>query len=721
MRDQLWRDELLEFMKEKAYRPLTFQELVEVFGISEEEEELFRQVLKAMEAEGLVVRTRTARYGLPERMNLVVGHFHAHQKGFGFVIPDREDEEDLYIPPEGQNGAMHGDRVVARVESSQGGRRQGEIIRILSRAVKRVVGVLERHRGLGFVVPDDRRLIQDIYIPRGHMGGARTGEKVVVEITRWPSARRGPEGRVVERLGKPGDPGVDIRSLMVQYDLPEGFPPDVLEEAARLPQEVLPEDKKGRADLTDELIFTIDTDDAKDLDDAVSLEKLPKGGWRLGVHIADVSHYVPEGSALDREARERATSVYLVDRVVPMLPPELSNGICSLNPQQDRLAVSVFMDFDEDGTPGPDRVVLSVIRSKRRFTYTEVNDFIESGKKIPGLSGAMAEALLAMDELAQRLRARRRQRGSIDFDLPEPKVILNPRGEVLDVLRSHQNRAAQLIEEFMLAANEAVARRLIAHNAPAIFRVHEPPDPEKIQAFQEFLYNFGIPFQPGKEASPKAFQEVLEKIAGRPEEHLISTVMLRSMRQARYATEPLGHFGLATRWYTHFTAPIRRYPDLVVHRIIKELLPKGQLAAKRVGKLLRLLPGIASHASQMERKAMEAERESLTLKILQYMQNHVGEEYEGIISGVTAFGFFVQLPNLAEGLVHVSTLTNDYYTYQEKHYALIGERTGTRFRLGDKVRVKVMRVDLAQRQMDFQLVMKPQKGRKKGKQKKAKA
>ncbi|MDI3270304.1 MAG: ribonuclease R [Bacillota bacterium] len=721
MNEQHWRDELLEFMQEKAYRPLTFHELVEVFAVPEEEQEGFRQILKAMEGEGLVVRTRTARYGLPQRMNLVVGHFQAHQKGFGFVIPDGDDEEDVYVPPEGQNGAMHGDLVVARVESSQGARRQGEIIRILSRAVTRVVGVLERHRGLGFVVPDDRRLTQDIYIPRGQMGGARTGEKVLVEITRWPSPRRGPEGRVVENLGKTGDPGVDIRSLMVQYDLPEGFPPGVLAEVDRLPQKVLPEEKKGRVDLTGELLFTIDTDDAKDLDDAVSLEKLGKNGWRLGVHIADVSHYVAEESALDREARERATSVYLVDRVVPMLPPELSNGICSLNPEEERLAVSVFIDFDSTGVPGPDRVVLSVIRSKARLTYSQVNELLEGGKKVRGLEGPMADVLLAMDKLAQTLRARRRQRGSIDFDLPEPKVILNPKGEVQEVLRSDQNRAGQLIEEFMLAANEAIARRLIGQNAPGIFRVHEPPDPEKVQAFQEFLYNFGIPFQPGKEASPKAFQEVLEKVSGRPEEHLISAVMLRTMRQARYATEPLGHFGLATRWYTHFTAPIRRYPDLVVHRIIKELLPKGQLSAKRVGKLLRVLPGIASHASQMERKAMEAERESVTLKILQYMQHHVGEEYEGIVSGVTAFGLFVQLSNLAEGLIHVSTLTNDYYTYQEKHYALIGERTGTRFRLGDKVRVKVMRVDLAQRQMDFQLVLKPPKNRKKGIQKKTKA
>ncbi|MBX6722461.1 MAG: RNB domain-containing ribonuclease, partial [Dactylosporangium sp.] len=621
------------------------------------------------------------------------------------------EEDDVFVPPDAAGGAMHGDRVVARVESGgDGRRRQGEIIRVLKRAVTKVVGTLERHRGHGFVVPDDRRLTQDIYVAKADMNGGRDGEKVVVELTHWPTARRGAEGRVAERLGRPGEAGVDVKSLMFQYGLPAEFPAEVLKAADRVPDRVTEDDLAGRWDFRGKTVFTIDGADAKDLDDAVSLERLPPGGravWRLGVHIADVSHYVPEGGPLDREARERGTSVYLVDRVIPMLPPRLSNGICSLNPNEDRLTLSCVIDFDGDGQVVDHRIGASVIRSRRRFTYDEVQAILEGTagraaatseapagdapaakrkrrsrrRKQADQGGAQAagaasmapadaderfvETLRAMDELAQRLRTHRRERGSIDFDLPEPAVVLDSAGSVRDVTRRTQDRAHQLIEEFMLAANETVARHFLAANVPLIYRVHESPEEERVQAFQEFLFNFGIPFQPGKDPSPKAFQEVLERIRGMEEEHLISTVMLRTMRQARYATEPLGHFGLAARWYTHFTSPIRRYPDLVVHRIAHEVLAKGQLSARRTGILLRSLPEIAAHASVMERRAMEAERESVTLKLLQYMQGHVGETYDGIISGVTAFGIFVQLPNLAEGLVHISTISDDYYKFNE--------------------------------------------------------
>ncbi|MBX6350742.1 MAG: ribonuclease R [Clostridia bacterium] len=696
-------------MRDSAYRPLTFGELVDVFDVPPSEHDAFRRLLGQMEAEGLVVRTRTARYGVPERMNLVVGTFQGHMKGFGFVLPDRPDEEDVYVSADASGGAMHGDRVVARVERSgpDGRRREGEVIRVLKRAVTKVVGTLERHRGHGFVVPDDRRLTQDVYVAKADLGGARDGEKVIVEITRWPSPRRGAEGRVIERLGRPDEVGVDVKSLMFQYGLPSEFPAEVEEEARRVPDRVSEAELKGRWDLRDREIFTIDGADAKDLDDAVSLERLKPeaangAAWRLGVHIADVSHYVREGSALDREARERGTSVYLVDRVVPMLPARLSNGICSLNPGEDRLTLTVTIDFDPDGQPLRHRIAPSVIRSRRRFTYDEVEEILAAGRA-RGADARFVPTLRAMDELAQKLGALRRERGSIDFDLPEPAVVLDERGQVRDVKRRSQDRAHKLIEEFMVAANETVARHFLAQNVPFVYRVHEPPEPEKVQAFQEFLFNFGIAFQTGKEPSPRAFQEVLERIRGREEEHLISQVMLRTMRQARYATEPLGHFGLAARWYTHFTSPIRRYPDLVIHRIAHEVLEKGQLSARRVGVLLRTLPEVAAHASLMERRAMEAERESVTLKLLQFMKDRVGETIDGIVSGVTAFGVFVQLPNLAEGLVHVSTLTDDYYKYHEKHYALIGERTGRRFRLGDRVRVKVARVDLQQRQMDFVL------------------
>lgn len=716
------RAEILDFMRAKAYRPLTADELVAALRVRKAEEEAFRELLKRMEREGEVVRTRYGRYGVPERMNLVVGVFQGHEKGFGFVAPLDPAQPELFIPPKAMGGAMHGDRVVARISSAppaKGLSPEGEVIRILQRVNTRITGILERHKGYGFVTPDDRRLPFAVLVTGKGLREAGTGDKVVVEVTEWPGDRRGPAGRVVERLGRAGDPGVDVLSLIHRYGLPLRFPQEVQSEAEGISLRIDEADMRGRLDLRNRLVVTIDGEDAKDFDDAVSLEILGEGEarWRLGVHIADVSHYVREGRPLDKEARERGTSIYLVDRVIPMLPERLSNGICSLNPGEDRLTLSVFMDIDDSGRILHFQIHPSVIRSRARLTYTEAWRVIREGgvsinpdaqavritaapEEARGLPGMLVE----MNKLAETLRQKRLQRGSIDFDLPEARVQLDPgTGAPLEIAKAERTPAHQLIEEFMLAANEVVAEYCSWLKVPFIYRVHEEPAAEKVEALSALLHNLGIAFRPSAVPHPRDFQRVLERVKGRPEENLVSAVMLRSMKQARYAAENLGHFGLAARFYCHFTSPIRRYPDLVAHRVVKSILSRG-LNEAVTGRWQASFPEVASHCSSRERLAAEAEMETVKLKMAQYMAGRVGEVFPGIISGVTAFGFFVQLENLVEGLVHVSTFADDYYQYDEKGHFLLGERSGRRFRLGDPVKVKVAGVNPSLAQIDFNLV-----------------
>lgn len=703
------KDRITAFIREKAYRPLAAAELAEAMRIPEKQMGQFLSTLERMEAEGSIIKTRLGRYGAPERMNLAVGKLQGHPKGFAFLTPEVQPEGvqgDVFIGPENLAGAMHGDRVVVRLSPAArpGARVEGEVIRILARAAERVVGTYVGTRTSGYVTPDDPRLPHDLIIPRGQAGGARPGEKVVVRITQYPDARRPGEAQVLERLGMAGEPGVDILSIIRKHSLPEVFPQKVLREAEAIPEEIPEEEYSRRTDLRGRLIITIDGADARDLDDAVDVERLPGGGWRLGVHIADVAHYVRENSALDREAFRRGTSVYLADRVVPMLPPKLSNGVCSLNPREDKLTLTVDMEIAADGRVAAHQIYPSVIRTARRMTYQQVWQILQGEAALQEEYREIAPMLREMHELMKALRARRMRRGSLDFDLPEAKLVLNERGFPVEVRRAERTDADRIIEEFMLAANETVAGHVAALKAPFVYRIHERPAADRVEGLVEFLALFGYNLKAGKELEPLDLQRVTLWAAGRPEESLINTVLLRSMKQARYHVENSGHFGLAAEFYCHFTSPIRRYPDLAVHRILRQIWEhKGTLPARQKQRLQRFVAEVAPHSSERERLAAEAERETYDLKKAEFMQDKVGEVFQGIISGVQQFGFFVQLPNTVEGLVHVSTLTDDYYHFHDKHYALVGERTRRMFRLGDPVAVRLTHVDIAGRRMDFTL------------------
>lgn len=701
------KERIAEFIREKAYKPMTLAELAMAMGIAEKQHVQLKRTLEQMEATGEVVQTRTERYGAPERMNLAVGTLQGHPKGFGFVVPDAPDAEDIFVGREALNGAWHGDRVVVRLSppARMGERIEGEVIRILQRARQRVVGTFDASKHVGYVTPDEKRLPDDIFIPKGATNGAKSGEKVVVQVVRWPDARRNAEGKVVERLGMKGQVGVDILSVIRKFGLPEVFPPRVMKEVEPISDTVTTEAmaEDGRRDLTGWTIVTIDGEDAKDLDDAVNVERIGDGLWRLGVHIADVSYYVPEGSHLDREAYARATSVYLADRVVPMLPPQLSNGICSLNPHVERLTLSCVMEIDGTGKVQRYEIFPSVIRTAQRMTYTRVNQILAGDPAAVREYEPLQPLFREMESLMQVLRNKRETRGALDFDLPEAKVRLNEQGWPTEIKRVNRGIAERIIEEFMLVANETVAEHVTKKGAPFMFRVHGEPAPDRLAALTQFLSLFGYGMKiPQGAVAPKLLQGAIHWADGRPEENLVNSVLLRTMRQAVYHEENLGHFGLAADYYCHFTSPIRRYPDLVVHRVLRALLSGGVNARQR-HKWEKWMPEAARHCSEQERVAMEAERETIDLKKAEYMSEKVGETFEGIISGVSQFGFFVQLENTVEGLVHVSTLADDYYHFHEQYYALIGERTRRRFRLGDPVVVRLTRADADSRQLDFAL------------------
>lgn len=697
------KEKILAFMREDAYKPLLLKELVTVLDVPKEDIDDFNSILSELEADGSIIKTKKGRYGIPERMGLVVGRFQGNERGFGFVISDDDTIADVFIPLEEVNGAMNNDRVIARFSRAivEGKRAEGEIIRILKRANDTIVGTFESSKYFGFVVPDDRRLSQDIFIPKDEVNGASTGHKVAVKIIRWPEARRNPEGKVIEILGNKDDPGTDILSIIRQYNLNEEFPEDVLEQAEQIPVVVEESDIKTRRDLRHLNIVTIDGEDAKDLDDAVSIERLENGNYRLGVHIADVSHYVKENSPLDKEAFKRATSVYLVDRVIPMLPKKLSNGICSLNPQVERLTLSVMMDIDNAGRVVNYEIFDSVIKTKERMTYSDVTKILEDDD--PELMERYMELVddfRLMKELAVLLRNKRVERGSIDFDFPEAKIILDDKGKPIDIKKYEITISNRIIEEFMLVCNETVAEHMYWTNIPFIYRVHEDPDPEKIENFNLLIYNLGYHLKGIAKIHPKSLQQLLNKIKGKKEERIISTVMLRSLMKAKYAHENLGHFGLAAKYYCHFTSPIRRYPDLVIHRIIKESIHKG-ISSRREEFLKSFVQEAAKQSSEREIAAQEAERETEDLKKAEFMKDKVGEVFNGVISSVTSFGMFIELDNTIEGLIRVSNLEDDYYIYDEKHYSLIGENKKRIFKIGDEVRVKLVRSDTSTRQIDF--------------------
>lgn len=707
---------LLDFMRETAYKPLTYDELVGHFAIEDGEAfTAFENLLLNLEKDGRIILTRNNRYGVPERMDLLRGRLQAHAKGFAFLIPDDRDHPDVYIHANDLKGAMNGDIVLIRItsRSQSGGRMEGEVERILIRGVSQTVGVFQSLETYGFVLPDDKRINRDIFIPKQSFMGAVDGEKVVVRIVSYPEGRAAAEGEIIEILGHKDDPGVDILSVIRKHQLPEAFPAEVMKEAEQAPDSITEEEiiQQGRRDLRGLNIVTIDGADAKDLDDAVNVSRLENGNYKLGVHIADVGYYVREGSELDKEAYDRGCSVYLVDRVIPMLPHRLSNGICSLNPKVDRLTMSCEMEFDEHMKVVKHDVFTSVIRTKERMTYSDVRKIVED--EDPGLLERYAPLIddfRLMKELAMKLRGARMRRGAVDFDFEESKIIVDETGKAIDIVKRERSVAEQIIEEFMLAANETVAEHFHWLKVPFLYRIHEDPDQEKLQNFMAFAANFGYHVKGrGNSVHPRALQDLLEQIQGTKEQTVISTMMLRSMKQAKYDAESTGHFGLAAEFYSHFTSPIRRYPDLVIHRVMREVLENGgALTEKRHEYLASRMPDIAQQSSERERVAVEAERDTEQLKKAEFMQDKVGEEFDAMVSSVTSFGMFIELDNTVEGLIRLSALTDDYYHFDEGHMALIGERTSKVFRIGDEVKIRVAKVNMDDHTIDFELVdMKP--------------
>jgi len=697
-------------MRERVHHPAGMRELLQILKVPRDERTSFKRHIKSLVASGDLIQIRGHRFGLPEKMDLYVGRLQTHPAGYGFVTPERplENGGDIYISGQLMNEAMHGDRVVVRIERiKEGGRAEGRIIRILERANEWIVGRYDRdENGMGYVVPFDRRVLMDIFIPPGQEGGADPGVMVTVELTRWPTSTRGAIGRVAEVLGDIDAPGVDTEIIIRKFGIPDAHAPDAIAEAVRMGGSVADRDLKGRTDFRPVRTVTIDGEHARDFDDAITIERLPNGNFWLGVHIADVSHYVEEGSALDREAYTRGTSVYFPERAVHMFPTELATGLCSLNPHVDRLVQSCLMEVDRRGQVCRSEFHDGVINSDARMTYTAVNGILT--ERDPALMVEYAEFVPmfdAMRELFQILNDARRRRGSIDFDLNEAEVIMDEGGEIEAIIALQRNVAHRIIEEFMLLANETVASYLETHDTPALYRVHEEPDPLRIAKFEEFVAGFGYSLAaPLNALRPRHFQKLIERIEGKPEEKPIAFLMLRTMQKARYAPENLGHFGLAASSYTHFTSPIRRYPDLVVHRALRAAR-RSALTPDVREEWTEELPEVARHTSEMERRADEAERELLQWKKVKFMSDKVGDEFEGYVTGVASFGLFIELvEHFVEGLVHVSTMADDYYRFVENAHMLRGENTHKTYRLGDKVRVQVIRVNMEMRQVDLGLV-----------------
>ena len=710
-------EQVLGLIRTRMTHPASVRELIQVLKIPREERGVFRRQVKQLVSEGQLVQVRGQRYGLPDKMDLVVGRLSTHPDGFGFVAPERREpgQRDVFVPPPNLKEAMHGDRVVVRVERVRDGRAEGRVVTILARRNQSVIGRYNADdAGLGFVSPFDERVLAEVLIPRGEARGAKPGEMVVADITRWPTATRGPVGRVVEVLGEIDRPGVDTRIIIRKYGLPDEHGEEALTEARRLTaghpsprtMPVRKHDRVGRSDFRDKVIVTIDGEHARDFDDAISLERLPGGHYWLGVHIADVAFYAREGSALDLEAYERGTSVYFPERAVHMFPEELATGVCSLNPRVDRLVQSCLMEIDRRGEVVRHEFHDALIHTRARMTYMGVNAILtgedpvllERHKPLVPLLELMRELFVVLNE-------RRRRLGSIDFDLEEPEVVLDEAGMVEAITASERNIAHRIIEEFMLLANQTVAGFLVDRGFPALYRVHEPPDPLKVEKFEQFVRGLGFSLAaPPNALRPRHFQALVERLRGKPEEKAIALLMLRTMQRARYDTDNLGHFGLAFDTYTHFTSPIRRYPDLVVHRLLRAARRGGMPETGREH-LREELPVVARHCSEMERRAEDAERELVDWKKVRFMADKIGDEFDGYITGVTSFGLFVELiDHFVEGLVQLSTMADDYYRFMEDAHTLRGVNTRKAYRLGDRVRVQVLNVDLERRQVGLGVV-----------------
>jgi ribonuclease R len=703
----LSREQVLRQIREKVHHPATSRELLQVLKVPRSDRPTFRRLLKALVSEGELLQIRGNRFGLADHMDVVVGRLQMHQAGYGFVVADGgRGAGDLYIAPTNVKEALHGDRVVARVEHQRGDRAEGRIIRILDRANATLVGRYEiDDSAMGFVVPFDRRVLADVQVAPDETRDAEPGDMVVVELTRWPTATRPPVGRVIEVLGPIDTPGVDTRIIIRKHALPDVHGEDAIAEATKHGTAVSPDDIECRTDFRSQPTVTIDGEHARDFDDAITLERMPNGHFWLGVHIADVSHYVEEGSALDAEAYERGTSVYFPERAIHMFPPELATGLCSLKPHVDRLVQTCLMEVNRNGDVLRVEFHDGVINSDERMTYTDVNAILTARDVATRARYApLLPFFELMFELFGILNGRRRRRGSVDFDLPQAEVLMDEAGRIEDIIVAERNVAHRIIEEFMLLANETVADYLDAQGGPGLYRIHEEPDTLKVEQFEEFISGFGHSLSaPLNALRPRHFQRLIEKIAGTPEERPIAFLMLKTMQKARYAPQNLGHFGLAASSYTHFTSPIRRYPDLVVHRLLRAHRG-GTIDETRREEIDEDLPEIARHTSERERRADDAERELLQWRKVRFMADKVGDEFDGYVTGVAAFGLFIELvEHFVEGLVHISSMANDYYRYLESSHTLHGENTHKVYRLGDKVRVQVIRVDLERRQIDLGL------------------
>ena len=698
---------ILDLMDAEFYVPMKEKELAVMLQVSKEDRGELNRILNELLAEGKLSLTKKGKFIKAKHSDKeLTGTFISHPKGFGFVEIEGRDE-DLYIPENFVNGAFHKDTVKVALLSTQstgqnGRRQEAQVIEILARGVKQIVGIYDKaNKNFGFVIPDNTKIHEDVFVPVERSKGAVSGHKVVCEITDYGKNNRKPEGKITEILGHVNDPGVDIMSIVKGYERPIEFCGKIKHQVERVANEVSEADMAGRRDLRDVQMVTIDGEDAKDLDDAVSLTK-NGAQYQLGVLIADVTNYVQENSALDWEARERGTSVYLVDRVIPMLPHKLSNGICSLNAGENRLALSCLMTIDEKGEVVSHEIVESVIKVDRRMSYTSVKKILEDHDEEERREyEALVPMFELMRELAGILREKRKKRGSIDFDFPESKIVLDAQGHPIEIKPYERNVATKIIEDFMLIANETVAEHFHWMELPFVYRTHDNPDPEKIDKLGTFIRNFGYSIKSRQEdIHPKELQKLLAKIEDTPEEALISRLTLRSMKQAKYTIDCTGHFGLACQYYCHFTSPIRRYPDLQIHRIIKEQL-RGRLNEKRIDHYNEILPEVAKHSSEMERRADEAERETDKLKKVEFMERHIGEIYEGVISSITAWGVYVELPNTIEGMIHVSMLPGDYFYYDEETYEMVGQATDIRYKLGQTLKIRVNATDKITRTIDF--------------------
>lgn len=696
-------ENVLDYMRQSSYRPMAYNELVEAFEMNWEDEAAFSKIIGQLEKEGEIVKTRKEKYGLPEMMNIYRGMIKLSQRGYGILLPDEPGAPEIFVYGRDLNGAMHEDKVMVRLQqkATLNQRPEGEVIRVITRASQELVGTFEKGKQACQVIPMDSRQTYPINVRVGPKLKVSNGDKVLVSITKYPSKDRYPEGKILEVFGTRGKPGVDVEIVIKKHSLQDQFPAAVIEEAQEYGQAVSEEEITGRHDLRGLRMVTIDGEDAKDLDDAVSIEKI-SGGYRLGVHIADVSHYVREDSYLDKEAFDRGTSVYLIDKVLPMLPQELSNGICSLNAKQDRLAMTCMMDIDDNGKVFKHDIFQSVIHVDERMTYTAVNKILtDNDPEMKERYDYLVDDFVMMKKLADILRRERTVRGALDFDFPETKVIVDENSFPIEIKRWERGVGEMLIEDFMIKANETVAEQMFWQEMPILYRVHEKPAGESLDKLNNVLGIFGHKIQ-GNKIEPFTFQKILSEIKGKPEENTIALMILRSMKHARYIPQELGHFGLGSKYYCHFTSPIRRYPDLIVHRVLSIIL-EGKMNGKRRAALEKRMGKYGEHSSVQETKAEEAERELVDLKKAEYMEQFVGQEFDARISSVVAFGFFVELPNTVEGLVHISTIADDYYEYNDRALTLIGSHTGRKFSIGDEVRVLLVRVDVDAGQIDFEL------------------